>query len=221
MKLRTKITAAAVSLLLFFSAAFSLWNLSLMQTSILRVLIKSEWQQLNTDAKNFSARLSALQPSDSWYFPAARCIFQKSFSENAVLYGSGEELYNSSPYTFDFSHARPLPERLTRDPSMLTRIESSHVFLARNSDTWLLIVYTDIHAKLRLLHYRDITDTYTGLRTSFLQGLFLSLLFLGAAVSSAFFSDPSYSCLLLSAPRCRKCYCFRKLLRTRFLQRKR
>ena len=60
---------------------------------------------------------------------------------------------------------------------MLTRIESSHVFLARNSDTWLLIVYTDIHAKLRLLHYRDITDTYTGLRTSFLQGLFLSLLF--------------------------------------------
>ena len=55
MKLRTKITAAAVSLLLFFSAAFSLWNLSLMQTSILRVLIKSEWQQLNTDAKNFSA----------------------------------------------------------------------------------------------------------------------------------------------------------------------
>ena len=41
MKLRTKITAAAVSLLLFFSAAFSLWNLSLMQTSILRVLIKS------------------------------------------------------------------------------------------------------------------------------------------------------------------------------------
>ena len=213
MKLRTKITAAAVSLLLFFSAAFSLWNLSLMQTSILRVLIKSEWQQLNTDAKNFSARLSALQPSDSWYFPAARCIFQKSFSENAVLYGSGEELYNSSPYTFDFSHARPLPERLTRDPSMLTRIESSHVFLARNSDTWLLIVYTDIHAKLRLLHYRDITDTYTG---TFSQSPFL-----GAAVSSAFFSDPSYSCLLLSAPRCRKCYCFRKLLRTRFLQRKR
>ena len=48
MKLRTKITAAAVSLLLLFSAAFSLWNLSLMQTSILRVLIKSEWQQLNT-----------------------------------------------------------------------------------------------------------------------------------------------------------------------------
>ena len=159
MKLRTKITAAAVSLLLLFSAAFSLWNLSRMQSSILCVLVKSEWQRLNTDAKNFSARLSALQPSDSWYFPAARCIFQKSFSENAVLYGSGEELYNSSPYTFDLSNAHPLPERLTGKPSMLTPIESSHVFLGKTGDTWLLIVYTNINAKLRLLHYRDITDT--------------------------------------------------------------
>lgn len=177
MKLRTKLTAAAVSLLLLFSVAFSLWNLSRMQSSILCVLVRSEWQRLNTDAKNFSARLSSLQPSDSWYFPAARCIFQKSFSENAVLYGSGEELYNSSPYTFDLSNAHPLPERLTRNLSMLTPMESSHVFLGKTGDTWLLIVYTDINAKLRLLHYRDITDTYTGLRTSFLQGLSLSLLF--------------------------------------------
>ena len=60
MKLRTKITAAAVSFLLLFSAAFSLWNLSRMQSSILCVLVKSEWQRLNTDARNFSARLSAL-----------------------------------------------------------------------------------------------------------------------------------------------------------------
>ena len=77
MKLRTKITAAAVSLLLFFSAAFSLWNLSLMQTSILRVLIKSEWQQLNTDAKNFSARLSALQPSELPVFSGRPLYFSK------------------------------------------------------------------------------------------------------------------------------------------------
>ena len=177
MKLRTKITAAAVSLLLLFSAAFSLWNLSRMQSSILCVLVKSEWQRLNTDARNFSARLSTLQLSGTWYFPAARCIFQKSFSENAVLYGSGEELYNSSPYTFDLSNAHPLPERLTGNLSMLTPIESSHVFLGKTRDTWLLIVYTNINAKLRLLHYRDITDTYTGLRTSFLQGLSLSLFF--------------------------------------------
>lgn len=179
MKLTMKISAAAVGLLLLFSQTFSVWNLR--ETMQLRLggILNSEMERLNTALQNFENEfrdsrgfLQSTRGERYW----GRSRFQNHYSVNAVLYYDGEELSNTSNYTFDIDYlqenADDFPE-LRRYLQLGIWYDNRSVMIGQAGDQRLLILYGETdRMKFGILHYRDITEVYKESRQLFWHGVF-------------------------------------------------
>lgn len=191
MKLRTKITLASVSLLLFLSQAFSIWNLAKTQEQIIENIRAYEEDRLTSEVFRFYKELVQKEYRDvrsAKY--AALATFTPGYSENAVLYYDNEELYNLSPYQFDMSE---LSDDLKKDTlssgfeTVTIEAPQQDIFLEEINGRHLMILFRDVEiydkegsinslGTLRILHYRDITSVYESKRLLFFQGIALALL---------------------------------------------
>lgn len=191
MKLRTKITLASVSLLLFLSQAFSIWNLAKTQEQIIENIRAYEEDRLTSEVFRFYKELVQKEYRDvrsAKY--AALATFTPGYSEYAVLYYDNEELYNLSPYQFDMSELSGDLEKDTLSSGFETvTIEAPQqdIFLEEINGRHLMILFRDVEVydkegsinslgTLRILHYRDITSVYESKRLLFFQGIALALL---------------------------------------------
>ncbi len=182
MKITTKISAAAVGLLLLFSQVFSVWNLRETQRMRLGSILNSELTRLNTSAQNFSEEFgqsrSYLKDEKGERFWGRSC-FQNYYSTNAVLYYDGEELSNISGLVFDLDYLK----KHTADFSELRRYLNDAVWygsfsamIGETAGRKLLILHMPVgNTKFELLHYRDITELYEESRKLLLHGGVMAL----------------------------------------------
>ncbi len=177
MKLTTKISAAAIGLLLLFSQTFSIWNLKETQRMRLGSILNSELTRLNTSAQNFSEEFgqsrSYLKDEKGERFWGRSC-FQNHYSANAVLYYDGEELSNISGLEFDLAYLKKHTDDFSELRNYLDDGRWYGDFLMMIGETAgrkLLILHMPVGStRFELLHYRDITELYEESRELFLRG---------------------------------------------------
>ena len=170
MKLRTKILAAAVSLLLLFSQVFSVWSLLEARKQILENILYVEWNELRKDIEQFTSALTEYSYLDEDMLKRlARERFYGKFSGEAVLYYQGEELANSTPYHFTVENGTPVSEAYPK------------VFLEKLNGIYLLVLYEEgtgqgLSKNFRILHYRDISTVYQEGTALLLRGIAAAIL---------------------------------------------
>ena len=177
MKITTKISAAAVGLLLLFSQIFSIWNLRETQRMRLGSVMSSELTRLNISARNFSEEISRnwsyLKDEKGERFWGRSC-FQNHYSANAVLYYDGEELSNISGLEFDLDYLKKHADDLSELQKYLDDAVwygSLSAMIGETEGRKLLILSAPISdTKFELLQYRDITKLYEENRKLFLRG---------------------------------------------------
>ena len=114
MKLKTKISAVSVGMLLFLCLAFSLWNLSKTQRQMIDNIVRYETDRLSGDIWNFDRNLreKSYQSAQGELYAAQsafhsvsykRDFYTQNYDTNAILYYRGQELYNNTPYIFDIT----------------------------------------------------------------------------------------------------------------------
>ncbi len=179
MKLTTKISAAAVGLLLLFSQIFSVWNLTQTQKMRMGSVLNSELTRLCTAANNFSEDfwqdheyLQNEQGERFWGISR----FRSKYGANAVLYYEEEELSNNSAYEFDLDylkkHAEDLAELKKYMENSVWYGDDPAVIIGETGGRRLLISYMQAgNTKFGLLHYQDVTELYTEIRRMFLRGV--------------------------------------------------
>lgn len=173
MKLVTKISIAAVSLLLIFSQLFSLWALLNSHRQIMVNIVEDEWDRLWQDSDDLKSavsekRLTIARDQASY----ARTLLYSRFSQNAVLYYQGEELANSSPYEFSPDQGTSLSPWYST--VLRSNIVPDQIFLEQISGKHLLILYHDF-GPFRLLHYRDVSTVYQETGRLLYQGIAVTL----------------------------------------------
>ena len=182
MKMTTKISAAAVGLLLLFSQTFSIWNLRETQQMRLGSILSSELTRLSTSARSFSEELyqnrSYFKDENGERF-WGRSSFQNRYNGNAVLYYDGEELSNISTFAFDLDHLKKHADDFTELKKYLDDTVwygNLSAMIGETEGRRLLILCTPIEStKFELLHYRDITELYEESRELFLRGGVMAL----------------------------------------------
>lgn len=195
MKLTTKISAAAVGLLLLFSQIFSVWNLARTQDMRLGSVINSEAERLNTAVERFFESYSSshryIKNENGRRF-WGRSEFQRGFGKDAVLYYKDQELSNNTPYEFDLAYFRQHAgsfEKLRRyipDQTMLW-YRTTLLMVGETGGSIMLILYSEIQeTDFGILHYRDVTAVFEESRQLFVQGIltaFILALFLVLALT--------------------------------------
>lgn len=181
-KLTVKIAAAAGSLLLILSQAFSLWNLLETRRMLMENIAGYEWERLRSSASEFSLSYrenkDKIRDERGTRFWASE-LFRRRYSANTVLYYRGEELCNSTPYEFDIARMRERSEEQDADwlengvPDL--GYNAAHVFLEQIDGRYLMLLYEpeDIEPFL-MLRYRDVTPIYQAGRTLFWRGAALA-----------------------------------------------
>lgn len=169
MKLVTKISAAAVGLLLLFTQIFSLWLLFQTRETMAGNILEYEWSGLQRSAREFGKRISEKRDLDSEgkaYF--AREQFLKCFSSNSVLYFGEDEVFNSTPYEFSLENSR---NQDIKKPGFIKKNQAAEEFtyLEEAEGRKLLILYTDCE-EFRIIHYKDMTELYHDMQRLFCRG---------------------------------------------------
>lgn len=205
MKLKTKISAVSVGMLLLLSLTFSIWNLSKTQQQIIDNILRYETDRLSEDIWNFNQALKntdyqSVQGEQYAGLSIFNSISSKRdfrlpyYNTNAVLYYNGQDIYNATPYEFDIT-----------DEAIQTRQYPAHTapgsgkkyistFLEEINGRHLLILLTGTsdlgfsnnshqygrYGAFQILHYRDVSFVYESkwelLFQSLAMSLFLSLL---------------------------------------------
>lgn len=183
MRLATKISAAAASLLLILSQGFALWNLTQTQKRLIETIAQAEGQQLQRDMYSFAREYQRMDK----YFQDERgerfwavTAFRGTYSENTVLYYRGEEICNSTPYQFDVKNAAGESLALNMPHGL------NHVVLYKEKADGrdMLILKAEDENVFQMVRYRDVTEIYQKSRALFIRGIAvsaaLSLLLLAA-----------------------------------------
>lgn len=182
MRLSTKISAAAVGLLLFFSQAFSVWNLAEIQKTEMQNALRTERERMERILMEFRAAYQSqrhiLTDERSMIF-WGRTEFQDGYSLDSVLYCGGEEVSNSTPYVFDLEHLKEAEP----DRALEAAYDGEKVLLGETEGRTLLLLYNEVSdSDFSILHYRDVTPIYEESRNLWVRGtaaaLFLALLLL-------------------------------------------
>ncbi|MCI9440148.1 MAG: HAMP domain-containing histidine kinase [Ruminococcus sp.] len=205
MKLKTKISAVSVGMLLLLSLTFSIWNLSKTQQQIIDNILRYETDRLSEDIWNFNQALKntdyqSVQGEQYAGLSIFNSISSKRdfrlpyYNTNAVLYYNGQDIYNATPYEFDITdeaiQTRQYPAHT--DPGSGKKYIST--FLEEINGRHLLILLTGTsdldfsnnshqygrYGAFQILHYRDVSFVYESkwelLFQSLAMSLFLSLL---------------------------------------------
>ncbi|MDO5422346.1 MAG: HAMP domain-containing sensor histidine kinase [Eubacteriales bacterium] len=172
MKFRTKISAAAVGLLLLLSQIFSVWSLTETQKQMIENIVESEWQALDEDVNRFQSEMNAKNLEDTSFIKAVgRMRFIAAYSTDAVLYYNGEEIANSTPYEFAVESLSGNAVEPERNQTFLETVNGKHLLILYKD----AIVYSGTD-RFRILHYRDITGIYQENEAMFLKGVGVALL---------------------------------------------
>lgn len=167
MKFSTKISVAAVGFFLLFSQIFSLWFLGRMQEETIQAIQQQEWESLSMQKAQFSRQVgqkTKLGKQGSIYWGREALI--KNFSESSVLYYEEEEIFNSTPYTFDLKKILEKQGKERKEQTVLREtIEERE----------LLIFYME-DPPYQIVHYRDITSIYHQTKILFWKGMAVALL---------------------------------------------
>lgn len=178
MKLSTKISAAAVSLLLILSQVFAVWNLTQTRKHLLDTIAQAEAMQMQSDFSNFLREYQKMK----LYFQDERgeCFwakekFRSNYSANMVLYYRGTEICNSTPYEFDVQGQKG--EKLSDVPGI--RYLGDYIQMFReNVDGRNLLVFSqeDNEHIFSVVRVRDVTDVYEQSNALFWRGIAMSAL---------------------------------------------
>ena len=175
MKLSTKISAAAVSLLLILSQAFAVWNLTQTRKHLLDTIAQAELRQLESDCNQFMQEYTRM----AIYFQDERGerfwaedTFRRSYSENSVLYFKGEEISNSTPYEFDLKDKKGEKIELPNG-----RFGPGNVrMFQENVGGRELLIFSLTDQNFQIVHYRDVTEVYQESNALFWRGIAMSAL---------------------------------------------
>lgn len=208
MKLKTKISAVSVGMLLFLCLAFSLWNLSKTQRQMIDNIVRYETDRLSGDIWNFDRNLreksyqsaqGSLYAAQSAFHSVSykRDFYTQNYDTNAILYYRGQELYNNTPYIFDITEdaIRTRQYDMYADPE--ANPNRASIFIEEINGRRLLILFEDTqshtapafresegYGTFQILHYRDITSIYESIRKLLFQSIAMSL-FLCAFLAAA------------------------------------
>lgn len=208
MKLKTKISAVSVGMLLFLCLAFSLWNLSKTQRQMIDNIVRYETDRLSGDIWNFDRNLreKSYQSAQGELYAAQsafhsvsykRDFYTQNYDTNAILYYRGQELYNNTPYIFDITEdaIRTRQYDMYADPE--ANPNRASIFIEEINGRRLLILFEDTqshtapafresegYGTFQILHYRDITSIYESIRKLLFQSIAMSL-FLCAFLAAA------------------------------------
>lgn len=175
MKLSTKITAAAVGLLLFLSQIFSIGNLVEMQRKMIGNIMEYEWLELIEKSGRFADELWKWEKTNAeeadygkmkvFY---GRMIFYGDSYNRGVLYHDGKEIVNASPYEFQVENGTPVAAHYFSEE--IPEEYRKNTFLETLNGKHLLILYCDVQ-DFRILCYRDISSVYRNCRMLFIRGI--------------------------------------------------
>ncbi len=192
MKLKTKITIAAVGMMLLASQAFSIWNLAKTQEQILDNILQDESVRLSDNTSRFNRGLNQNHYQSALGEQYAglsifRSVFGKTdYNDETILYYNGQELRNSTPYEFDITEAA-LQGRAYSSYE-ISYGEQISAFLEEINGRRLLILLTGSsdrpskpipfskYGTFQILHYRDITPIYESKRALLFQSIAVALL---------------------------------------------
>lgn len=186
MKLSTKISMAAVSLLLVFSQVFAVWNLTQTRKRLLETIIEAEAAQLGSDMYQFDRQCDEIRQyaQNEWVERlGAKEAFRDRYSTNTALYCDGEELSNSTPYEFDLSAKKG--ESVTLRGMRYAQYDMWMYRETVNGRMLLILsVSQERNSGFQMIRYRDITQIYEDSNALFVRGIVmfavLSLIFLAA-----------------------------------------
>ncbi len=161
MKLSTKISAAAVSLLLLLSQIFAVWNLTQTKKHLLDTIAQAESMQMQSDFGNFWQEYKKMKS----YFQDRRgerfwaeTKFRDSYNEHMVLYYYGTEICNHTPYEFDVSGRKGEEMELT---SFRYILNPPRMFRETLNGRKLLVFFLEGEEGIfQVVRYRDVTDVY-------------------------------------------------------------
>lgn len=211
MKLKTKISAVSVTMLLLLSLTFSIWNLSKTQEQIIDNILQYETDRLSEDIWNFKRTLAetdyqSVQGEQYAGMSVFNSVSSKRdlrlsyYNTNAILYYNGQEIYNATPYEFDITEEAIQTRQYPAHTSSGSGQKSISTFLEEINGRHLLILLTGTsdgnfhgtnhqygrYGVFQILHYRDISFVYesrwTLLFRSLAMSLFLSVLLAAALV---------------------------------------
>lgn len=175
MKLSTKITAAAVGLLLLLSQIFSTGNLIQMRRKMISNIIEYEWMELKKDSLEFVNGLqkwdrmnAADTETEETKILYGKMVFQSSNCSRGVLYYGEKEIVNVSPYEFYVENGTPVSSEYFNEE--IPETMRSNTFLEVLNGKHLLVLYTE-EAGFRILYYRDVSSVYRDVRRLFLRGI--------------------------------------------------
>lgn len=174
MKLVTKISAAAIIMLLFFSQIFSGWILYEMREEMVENIENYESDKMSSSIRTMEEQIKELQYRDDRekIFMGTQ-IFRKCFGTDAVLYYGEDEIANSTPYEFDLQQIR---QSTGTDQSAVYGMERvKRLFLEEIDGKKLLILY-ETTGEFKVIHYKDITSIYDNIRQLFLKGVFIAVI---------------------------------------------
>lgn len=174
MKLVTKISAAAIIMLLFFSQIFSGWILYEMREEMVENIENYESDKMSNSIRTMEEQIKELQYRDDRgkIFMGTQ-IFRKCFGTDAVLYYGEDEIANSTPYEFDLQQIR---QSTGTDQSAVYGMERvKRLFLEEIDGKKLLILY-EATGEFKVIHYKDITSIYDNIRQLFLKGVFIAVI---------------------------------------------
>lgn len=185
MKLSTKISAAAVSLLLILSQVFAVWNLTQTRRHLLNTIAQAEALQMQANFGNF---LQEYEKMKSYFQDErgerfwAKEEFRRLGGENTALYYRGAEICNNTPYEYDVKDKEGENVEYTGGRRYIAN--SIQMFRENVNGRNLLIFSAAADSKIfQIVHFRDVTEVYEESNALFWRGMAM------AAVLSA--------CLLL------------------------
>lgn len=173
MKLVTKISAAVIIMLLFFSQLFSGWILHEMREVMIKNIENYESEKMTSSINVMSSRIKELQYRDTQEkIFMGKEVFRKYFGD-AVLYYGEEEIANSTPYEFDLQRMKQGTGAYRSAAYGITNLERT--FLDEIEGRKLLILYGTLE-NFKVVHYKDITSVYENIRQLFLKGVLIALI---------------------------------------------
>lgn len=174
MKLVTKISAAAIIMLLFFSQIFSGWILYEMREEMVENIENYESDKMSSSIRTMEEQIKELQyRNDREKIFMGTQIFRKCFGTDAVLYYGEDEIANSTPYEFDLQQIRQSTG--TDQPAVYGMERVKRLFLEEIDGKKLLILY-ETTGEFKVIHYKDITSIYDNIRQLFLKGVFIAVI---------------------------------------------
>lgn len=179
MKLGTKICLGTAVVLFLFSQLFSLWNLQESSHIILEDVKDYEARNLEGKAKEYQRALTNQKElmSSSNAIVYQRSMFRKYFDMSCALYVEGKEIYNLTPYGFDWELAREQIKQ--RNMASQGNVWGVWQFTQSMGENQLLIsVLPDVYENQECLifQYKEIGGIWQKIRKLFLEGVALAFL---------------------------------------------